>query len=37
MGCLLEELVEIGLEVGIDVFYCVYGSMVFVGGKGEEI
>ena len=37
LGCSLEELAEIGLEVGTDVPYCVYGSTAFVGGKGEEI
>ncbi|MBF8808682.1 MAG: 4-(cytidine 5'-diphospho)-2-C-methyl-D-erythritol kinase [Enterococcus lacertideformus] len=37
LGCSLEELAEIGLEVGTDVPYCVYGSTAFIGGKGEKI
>ena len=36
LGCSLEELAEIGLEVGTDVPYCVYGSTAFVGGKGKK-
>ena len=37
LGCSLEELAEIGLEVGTDVPYCVYGNTAFVGGKGEVV
>lgn len=37
LGCSLEELAQIGLEVGTDVPYCVYGSTAFIGGKGEKI
>ncbi|STP28676.1 4-diphosphocytidyl-2-C-methyl-D-erythritol kinase [Enterococcus durans] len=37
LGCSLEELASIGLEVGTDVPYCVYGSTSFVSGKGEKI
>lgn len=33
----MEELASIGLEVGTDVPYCVYGSTSFVSGKGEKI
>ncbi|MGG5359584.1 4-(cytidine 5'-diphospho)-2-C-methyl-D-erythritol kinase [Enterococcus sp. DIV0213j] len=37
LGCSLEELAEIGLEVGTDVPYCVYGNTAFIGGKGEKV
>ncbi|MEY8445796.1 4-(cytidine 5'-diphospho)-2-C-methyl-D-erythritol kinase [Enterococcus ratti] len=37
LGCSLSELAEIGLEVGTDVPYCVYGSTAFVSGKGENV
>ncbi|MGX7173392.1 4-(cytidine 5'-diphospho)-2-C-methyl-D-erythritol kinase [Enterococcus ratti] len=37
LGCSLNELAEIGLEVGTDVPYCVYGSTAFVSGKGENV
>ncbi|MDA9429232.1 4-diphosphocytidyl-2-C-methyl-D-erythritol kinase [Enterococcus mundtii 1A] len=37
LGCSLEELAEIGLEVGTDVPYCVYGQTAYVGGKGEIV
>ncbi|MGL9778520.1 4-(cytidine 5'-diphospho)-2-C-methyl-D-erythritol kinase [Enterococcus sp. DIV0182] len=37
LGCSLEELAAIGLEVGTDVPYCVYGNTAFIGGKGEEV
>lgn len=37
LGCSLEELAEIGLKVGTDVPYCVYGKTAFVGGKGEDV
>ena len=37
LDCSLEELAEIGLAVGTDVPYCVYGNTAFVGGKGENV
>ncbi|MGM9903675.1 4-(cytidine 5'-diphospho)-2-C-methyl-D-erythritol kinase [Enterococcus hirae] len=37
LGCTLEELAEIGLEVGTDVPYCVYGHTAYIGGKGEIV
>ncbi|MGY3778716.1 4-(cytidine 5'-diphospho)-2-C-methyl-D-erythritol kinase [Isobaculum melis] len=33
----LEELAEIGAQVGSDVPYCIYGGTAFVTGRGECI
>lgn len=33
----LEELIEIGVEIGTDVPYCLYGTTSFIGGKGEIV
>ena len=35
-GLFVRRTGEIGLEVGTDVPYCVYGSTAFVGGKGRN-
>lgn len=37
LGLSLGELADIGLEVGTDVPYCVYGKTAFIGGKGEKV
>lgn len=36
-GFLIEELVEISLEIGFDIVFCVYGGIVLVIGCGEKI
>lgn len=33
----LEELAQIGLSVGSDVPYCVYGGCAYVTGRGEHV
>lgn len=33
----LEELAEIGLEVGADIPFCIYQQFAFVQGKGENL
>ncbi|WP_067195002.1 4-(cytidine 5'-diphospho)-2-C-methyl-D-erythritol kinase [Streptococcus sp. DD10] len=33
----LEKLAEIGLEVGSDVPYCIYGGTAYVSGRGEQV
>jgi 4-diphosphocytidyl-2-C-methyl-D-erythritol kinase len=33
----LPELINIGMEVGTDVPYCIYGTTAFVAGKGEKV
>ncbi|KAF1295283.1 4-(cytidine 5'-diphospho)-2-C-methyl-D-erythritol kinase [Enterococcus sp. JM4C] len=33
----VEELAAIGMEVGTDVPYCVYGKTALITGKGEKI
>jgi len=33
----LEELAEIGAEIGSDVPYCIYGNTAFVSGRGEVV
>lgn len=33
----LDELAEIGMEVGSDVPFCVHGGCAYVEGKGDEI
>lgn len=33
----IEQLIEIGVEVGTDVPYCLHGTTAFVGGKGEIV
>ena len=37
LGLSLEELAEIGMEVGTDVPYCVYGKTALITGKGEKV
>lgn len=37
LGLSYEELIDIGMEVGTDVPYCIYGQTAFIGGKGEEV
>lgn len=33
----LDELAEIGSQIGSDVPYCIYGGTAFVTGRGEKI
>lgn len=33
----LEELAQLGSEVGTDVPYCIYGKTAYVTGRGDEI
>ncbi|WP_313540173.1 4-(cytidine 5'-diphospho)-2-C-methyl-D-erythritol kinase [Enterococcus sp.] len=33
----MEELIEIGMEVGTDVPYCLYGTTAHIAGKGEIV
>ncbi|MFK4567701.1 4-(cytidine 5'-diphospho)-2-C-methyl-D-erythritol kinase [Enterococcus sp. UD-01] len=33
----LEELAELGSQIGSDVPYCIYGGTAFVTGRGEKI
>lgn len=33
----LEELVAIGVEIGTDVPYCLYGHTAYITGKGEQV
>jgi 4-diphosphocytidyl-2C-methyl-D-erythritol kinase len=33
----LEELAEIGAEIGSDVPYCIYGNTAYVTGRGEFV
>lgn len=37
LGLSNEELAAIGLEIGTDVPFCVYGHTSFIGGKGELV
>lgn len=37
LGMTKEELSEIGVKIGTDVPYCVYGQTSFIGGKGEIV
>lgn len=37
LGLSLEELAAIGMEVGTDVPYCVYGKTALITGKGEKV
>ncbi|MGM0126248.1 4-(cytidine 5'-diphospho)-2-C-methyl-D-erythritol kinase [Enterococcus sp. AZ194] len=37
LGLSLEELADIGMEVGTDVPYCVYGKTALITGKGEKV
>jgi len=33
----IEELIDIGMQVGTDVPYCLYGTTSFISGKGEKV
>lgn len=33
----MEELIEIGVEIGTDVPYCLHGTTSFIAGKGEIV
>lgn len=33
----MPELIDIGMEVGTDVPYCIYGTTAFISGKGEKV
>ncbi|MDR3157230.1 MAG: 4-(cytidine 5'-diphospho)-2-C-methyl-D-erythritol kinase [Lactobacillales bacterium] len=33
----LEEMAEMGVSIGSDVPYCIYGNTAFVSGRGEKI
>lgn len=37
LGLSLPELAELGMQIGSDVPYCIYGCTAFVGGRGEQI
>lgn len=37
LGLSLDELAEIGAEIGSDVPFCVYGGTAFATGRGERI
>lgn len=37
LGLSTDELIEIGVKIGTDVPYCLYGTTSFVGGKGEIV
>ncbi len=33
----MTDLIDIGMEVGTDVPYCLYGTTAFIAGKGEKV
>lgn len=33
----MEELISMGVEVGTDVPYCLYGTTAYISGKGEVV
>jgi 4-diphosphocytidyl-2-C-methyl-D-erythritol kinase len=33
----MEELISMGVEVGTDVPYCLYGTTAYIAGKGEVV
>lgn len=33
----MEELIDIGVTIGTDVPYCLYGTTAFIAGKGEIV
>lgn len=33
----MADLIDIGMEVGTDVPYCLYGTTAFIAGKGEKV
>ena len=33
----MDQLIEIGVEIGTDVPYCLHGTTSFIGGKGEIV
>ena len=37
LGLSLDELAEIGAEIGSDVSFCVYGGTALANGRGEKI
>lgn len=37
LGLTIPELIDIGMEVGTDVPYCIYGTTAFISGKGEKV
>lgn len=32
-----EELIDIGVKIGTDVPYCLYGHTAYISGKGEQV
>ena len=37
LGLTMPELIDIGMEVGTDVPYCIYGTTALISGKGEKV
>ena len=37
LGLSMDELAEIGAEIGSDVSFCVYGGTALAKGRGEKI
>lgn len=37
LSCSLEELAQLGAQIGSDVPFCVYGRTAYATGRGEEI
>ena len=37
LGLTMPELIDIGMEVGTDVPYCIYGTTAYISGKGEKV
>ncbi|WP_444685769.1 4-(cytidine 5'-diphospho)-2-C-methyl-D-erythritol kinase [Alkalicoccus luteus] len=37
LNCSMEELAEIGAEIGSDVPFCVYGGTALASGRGEKL
>src|SRR5699024_2168466 len=33
----MQEMIDIGIQVGTDVPYCLYGTTAFISGKGEVV
>lgn len=37
LGLTIDELAELGAEIGSDVSFCVYGGTAIATGRGEKI
>ncbi|MDN6639584.1 MAG: 4-(cytidine 5'-diphospho)-2-C-methyl-D-erythritol kinase [Tetragenococcus sp.] len=37
LGLSMKEMIDIGMHVGTDVPYCLYGTTSFIAGKGEIV